>query len=432
MLLGKNYSLIVDPNGLGQGVKEAEKIIERIDKLKFSDPNITIIENALVWGIFPEKEIVFAKNNKSTSLKCKKLILSEGTYERPMPFPGWTLPGVYAAGGAQQLLQKFRVLPGSRVLLSGTGPFQLVVANQLIRAGVEVVAVLESASILNSFLKMRMKYIPSALRQFGLIKDGIVYLNGVRKAKVPYLRSHAIIEARGTDEVNTVIYAKLNGNWEPITGTEKEVVVDAVCLGYGFISSTRLSHLAGCKHSYDSILGCWIPKHNKHMETSVDGVFVAGDSAGVAGHLVAIEEGRLAGIRASFQLQAITQQEEKHRTSSIFKKLKSLRVFEGLLNEACAIRPGLYSRITDSTTLCRCEEITAGEIRKIKSLDRDIDLNEIKKITRAGMGYCQGRMCMSTIAAITSIDKKIQIENLGYFNYQEPTKPMRLGEMLRE
>lgn len=419
----------LDERCLDKNYFEGKQFINQIKNLS---PNITIIENALVWGIFPEKEIVFIKNNKSNSLKCKKLILAEGAYERSIPFPGWTLPGVYTTGGAQTLLQTYRVLPGSKVLLSGTGPIQLVLANQLVRAGVEVVAVLESASILDSVLKMKMKYMPSAIRQFDLIKDGIKYLKDLRKAKVPFLRSHAIIEVHGTDEVNTAIYAKLNSNWEPIPGTEKEVVVDAVCLGYGFISSTRLSNLSGCEHRYDSTLCCWIPKHNKHMETSVDGVFVAGDSAGVAGHLVAIEEGRLAGIRASRQLDAITQQEENRRISSILKKLKGLRGFEGVLNEACAIRPGLYSRITDDTTICRCEEVTAGEIRNISSFDRDIDLNEIKKITRAGMGYCQGRTCMSTIAAMVSIEKKIPIEEMGYLNYQEPTKPIRLGEMIRE
>jgi thioredoxin reductase len=422
----KNY---LDKKFLDKNYFEGKKFI---DQVKDASKNIKIIENALVWGIYPDNEVVFIKDNKSNSIKCKKLILAEGAYERSIPFPGWTLPGVYTTGGAQTILHTYRVVPGSKVLLSGTGPIQLVLANNLIRAGVEVVAVLESASVIDSFKNMKLKYIPSVVRQFDLIKDGLSYLNGIRKKTIPYLRSHAVIEARGTNKVNSAIYAQLDSNWKPIPGTEKEVFVDAICLGYGFISSTRLSHISGCEHEYDRTLGCFIPKHDNYMESSVSGVFVAGDSAGVAGHLVAIEEGHLAGIRACRQLDTINQKEEQRLTAPIFKKLKSLRCFEAALNEACAIRAGLYHRITDDTIVCRCEEITAGEIRNTVSFNRNIDVNELKKITRAGMGFCQGRSCGATIAALVALEKNIPIEEMGFINYQEPAKPIRWGDMVAE
>lgn len=404
-----------------------KKLISQLDN---SRNGVKVIQDATAWGILPGNEVLYTKDGKTHSIKYKKLILAEGAYERSLPFPGWTLPGVYLTGGAQSLLTTYQVAPGSKVLLSGTGPIQLVMANNLIRAGVEVVAVLEAASILDSVSNAKISLLSSAIRQMGLIKEGIQYLKGIYDKKIPFLRSHAIIEARGTDRVTSAVYAKLDSNWKPIPGTEKEVQIDAVCVGYGFISSTRLSRLCGCEHEYDRILGCYIPKHDEYMESSVSGVFVAGDSAGVAGHIVAIEEGRLAAIRACCQLDAVNRQTEKRLTDPIFKKLKSLRAFEDMLNKACSIKPGLYSRITDETIICRCEEITAGEIRNTVSINRNIDVNEIKKITRAGMGFCQGRSCSATIAALIALEKNIPVEEMGFITYQEPAKPIRWGEMV--
>jgi len=427
----------------GFKVKEASLDSKLLDKHYFTGKKlmaqlgdmgelIRVIQDALVWGIFPGNQVLFARDGKTHSVTFQKLILAEGAFERSLPFPGWTLPGIYTAGGAQTLLHTYQVAPGSRVLLSGTGPIQLVLANRLIQAGVEVVAVLEAASLIDSIQHTKLSLFPSAIRQFGLVKEGLGYLKGIYDKKIPLLRSHAIIEARGTNRVTSALYAKLDSNWKPLPGTEQEVHVDAVCLGYGFISSTRLSHICGCRHEYDRTLGCYVPQHDQYMESSVGGVFVAGDSAGVAGHLVAIDEGRLAAIRACSQLDAVSQKVEKACASPIFKRLKSLRAFEDTLNEVCAIRPGLYHRITDETIVCRCEEITAGEVRNTVSFNRNVDVNELKKITRAGMGFCQGRSCGSTISALVALEKKIPIEEMGFITYQEPAKPMRWGEMVME
>jgi len=413
----------LDRNYLDKDYLEGQKLIE--EAKEYGD-KIKILENSLVWGIFSNKKIAFIHNDKNETLQCQKLILAEGAIERPIPFPGWTLPGVFAAGGAQNILKTQRVLPGRRFLLAGTGPLQLVLANQLIKAGAEVVAVLEASSATG------LKHLSAFWKHLSFITEGLAYLHALRKAEVPFLRAHAIIEARGGDEVNEATYAKVDRNWEPILGTKKTVKVDSVCIGYGFISSTRLSHLCGCEHKYDQMLGCWIPKYDENMETSVEGVFVAGDCAGVAGHLVAMEEGRIAGISASQQLGKISKEVADFRSLPIVRNLKGLRRVESALNEMSTIRPGIYSRITDDTIVCRCEEVTAGEIRKIIPSDSNIDLNEIKRATRAGMGDCQGRMCMSTIAAIVSNEKRVPIEKLAYITYRPPIKPIPLGALLEQ
>ena len=409
---------VIDKGKLGKDYTQGKELIRELECYR---SKIELIENAPVWGIFADKEIAFLHDDKNEQLKPQKLILTEGAYDRPMPFPGWTLPGIFAAGGAQRMVKTERVLPGKRILLAGTGPLQLVLANQLLQAGAEVVSVLEAASVMAVG-----KYLPRFWGQWELLGDGLRYLWGLRSHNIPYLMSHAIIEARGEEEVKEAVYARVDRNGKPKPGTEKTVKVDTICLGYGLIPSARLSRLCGCEHNYDPWLGAWIPCHDENMETSLPGVFVAGDGAGIGGALVAMEEGRLAAIKACQQLGCITEEEAQRRSLPVFKKLRGLRRFESALNEIFSIRKGLFTRITDDTIICRCEEVTAGEIRQIIA-DGASGIPEIKRLTRAGMGNCQGRMCESTIAEMISMETKQPVEKMGWFSPRPPVKPYPLG-----
>lgn len=407
----------LDKKYLDREYQEAKSLIKEVENYK---GKIEKIVEAKVWGIFPNKEVVFILNEKNIKLKCRKLILSEGAYERPAPFPGWTLPGVYTAGGAQSLLKTQRVLPGKKFLLSGTGPLQLVLANQLVKVGAEVVAVLEASSQLN------FKHLAALGRNIPLMKEGLDYLKNLRNAKVPFLKGHTIVEALGSDELEAAVYAKVDRDWKPIPGTEKEVEIDTVCLGYGFVSSTWLTQYCGCEHKYNDTLGCWVPVCDEKMETSVRGVYAAGDCAGVTGHLAALEEGRIAGISVSRELEAISQEEANKRYRPLVKKLMRVRKFQSAMNQISKIRPGLYSRLTDDTIICRCEEVTLGKVKEMLRYEGNIDLNAVKRMTRTGMGNCQGRMCMTAIADVIAIEKQVPQKDLGFVTYRPPAMPIPL------
>lgn len=418
---------VTDENKLGTAYIRGTKLIR---ELEHYSQRIELIEDAPVWGIFADREVAFLNKGKNEELKPQKLILAEGAYDRPMPFPGWTLPGIFTAGGALRMVKTERVLPGERILLAGTGPLQLVLATQLVQAGAEVVSVLEAAPSTGVW-----KYLPRFWGQWELLRDGLHYLWQLRRGKIPYLMSHAIVAARGEQEVKEAVYARVDRDGKPVPGTEKIVEVDTICTGYGLIPSTRLSRLCGCEHKYEPCLGDWVPCHDENMETSLPGVFVAGDGAEIAGALVAMEEGRLAAIKASQQLGYITQEEAKHRSLPILKKLRGLRRFEFALNEIFSIRRGLFTRITDDTIVCRCEEITAGEIRQIIAdviANGTINIYEIKRLTRAGMGNCQGRMCESTIAQMISIETNQPVAGMGWLTPRPPVKPFPLGILAGE
>lgn len=412
--------VIRDVNQLGKDYIKGQKLLEDLDKYR---AGIEFLDNVIVWGAWEDKSLEIVYQGKTHTLKPQKLILAEGAYERPMPFPGWTLPGVYAAGGVQRMVKTQRVLPGKKFLLTGTGPLQLVVASQLIRSGAQVVGVLEAASSSGWW-----KRISKVWGQWELIKDGLEYLSELRKAKVPFLSPYGIVEAHGTDQVTGATYAKLDENWKPIAGTEKKVEVDSICVGYGFIPSTRLSGLCKCKLQYSHELGGLIPEHDMYMETSVPGVFIAGDGCGVAGAMVAVEEGRLCAIRACNQLGRIKEDKLKSLSEPILKKLKEIRKFRTVLDEVSAIRLGWFTRVRDDTIICRCEEVTAGEIRKAIA-DGAVQTNEMKGLLRTGMGYCQGRFCESSLHALIALETKRPIEELERWTLRPPIKPIRLGEL---
>ena len=187
-------------------------------------------------------------------MRAEALVLATGAYERSVPFPGWTLPGVYTAGGCQVLLKSQAVLPGKRVLVAGTGPLLLVVARQLARAGAQVVAVAEASSYTGLVLTPHLLW-----GHWGLLREGRGYLRELKKAGIPFLPRHTIIEARGEGQVREAVIARLDHAWRPLPGSERTLEVDTVAMGFGFIPNTELSRMAGCEHYYDARQGGWLP-----------------------------------------------------------------------------------------------------------------------------------------------------------------------------
>ena len=424
---GQIYRRLADPfvvtdiGHMGEDYAQGTRLIEELGKQETE-----FIDNAVVWGVFADKELAFMRQGKNETLKAQALIISEGAYDRSIPFPGWTLPGVMTAGAALRMVKTGRILPGKKILLSGTGPLQLALGAQLVRFGAEVTAVLEANSLLSL-----SKFLPRLFGQWKIFADGLRYFWELQKSKVQLLTSHAIVRAHGSEEVEEATYARLDKDWKPITGTEETVEVDTICSGYGLVPSIRISKLCGCAHHYIPHLGGWLPIHNDCMETSQPGVFVAGDCAGIEGALVAIEEGRLAAINACKSLGHISQKESRRLTKPMLKRLRGLRRFESALGEISAIRKGLFNRITDETVVCRCEEVTAGEIRKNVS-EGITEMSGVKRLTRTGMGLCQGRICEDSVAEILSMETGRPREEIGFFVERPPIRIIPLEILANE
>jgi NADPH-dependent 2,4-dienoyl-CoA reductase/sulfur reductase-like enzyme len=410
-----------DATVLGTDYVDGKSLLGQVGEL--SDA-IEIWNDALVWSVFESNQLAVARGDELVLLDAGAIIVATGAYERPVPVPGWTLPGVMTAGGAQVLLKNQRMRPGRRVLLAGTGPLQLVVANQMLDAGIEVVALAESASMLGAW-----RFLPGLLRQPGLIKQGLAYMYRLKRAGVQMLRSHVLRSIQGEREVKAVAVGAVDSRCSPVPGFEKTFEVDTVCIGYGLIPSVWLTSLLGCRHVYNPLVGGWVPYFDENMQTDQPGVFVAGDGAGIAGVLAAKMQGTLAGLYAAVHTGNISVDHAVQAGLPHLRQLESMAKFRRTMDRIYRIYPDLYANVTDDTIVCRCESITAGEIRQAIR-EGTLNLNDIKKRTRSGMGYCQGTNCQPAIAAILAREFGADPAMIKMVTTRPPARPIPLNLLM--
>jgi thioredoxin reductase/bacterioferritin-associated ferredoxin len=399
------------------------KINSYISQLNSS--NITILNNTLLWGIFEGSLpgtwclTLFGPNSPSR-LNTRAIIVAAGAFDRSIPFPGWDLPGVITTGAALTLVKNQMVLPGKKVILSGTGPLQLAAAAYLVQAGAEVVGVLESST--NLFWR-GIPHLPALWGQWDRAREGLGYIKTLASAGVPYHLGSAIIAAHGKNQVSEVITAKLDGTGKPIPNSETTHDVDSVIVGYNLTPNTEIFRLLECQMEYSALKGGFIPTRNNEMETSQSGIFAAGDCAGIGGAEMAMMEGRLAGLSAARKLGLTLKEENLKKISEVRKALKRENRFAELLGDLFSPKSGMYSIARDETIICRCEEITLGQIREAIALGAQT-VGDIKNIVRTGMGNCQGRTCGSLVANIMAIETGKKLNDVKYFNIRPPVHPV--------
>jgi NADPH-dependent 2,4-dienoyl-CoA reductase/sulfur reductase-like enzyme len=417
-------------NAAGLHQSEGAALLQRLDAA-----NIQLLTDTVVWGAFPAPDhpggwlLTLYGPAAPPRLQARALILATGTYDRPVPLPGWTLPGVMTAGAAQTLLKHQRILAGRRILLSGSGPPQLAVAAQLVDAGAEVVAVLEVASV---SIGQGIQSLPALWGQWTRLREGWTYWRTLRRAGVSLRTGWSVIEIRGKDAVEEAVIARLDGNWRPVPGSEQTVRVDTLLLGYGFTPATQLSRLLGCDHDFRPAWGGWVPRRDDNLQTTCPGVYAVGDGAGVGGAALARIEGRIAGLAAARQVGRLNGPAAEAALARLQPALACERRFAAMLSGLFRPAPGLYQLASDETIICRCEEVRLAEIRAaVQSGARTV--NEVKGLTRCGMGNCQGRICGELVARAIAAEAGLpgsdseRIEAAGVFTVRPPVHPLPLA-----
>ncbi|PKO08596.1 MAG: hypothetical protein CVU40_14965 [Chloroflexi bacterium HGW-Chloroflexi-2] len=388
-------------------------------------PSLKIL-NCLVWGLFQEEDgswlVALYGENAPKYVRAKNLILSTGSYDTPVAFPGWTLPGVVTSGGTLVLLKNQRVAPGKRALISGTGPLLFSVAAHLIEAGVEVVALCE----VNHILPHGIKHAFTMLKQWDRLTEGAKYMKTILGVKTPYKIGWSVVEARGQDAVEQAIIAKMDKFGHPIPGTQKVFDVDLVVSGFTLTPNTGLPRMIDCEMSYQAGKGGWIPVRDADFQTSIPHVYVVGDGAGVGGAENARLEGKIAGTSVAKNTGFLSLSREKQIRQEIQSDLHQQHRFGDLLSDLFTPPAGLVSLLKDDTIICRCEEITLGEIKDAIQMGAR-SIGEVKMLTRTGMGNCQGRMCEHTVAAIIAdqlAGEGVTREDVGYYSIRPPLHPL--------
>ncbi len=400
---------------------------------KAAAAGVKFLAQTTVWGAFEGNRLTFYDDIslRTGEIQAKAIILAPGTYERVAAFPGWTLPGVMTTGAAQTLLKEQRILPGQQIVLAGTGPLQLIVAAALVEAGANVVAVLEGASLAGKTMRRPLQSLSALRGQRNRLGEGWQSWRALRKAGVPYLSGWGVIAADGESNVEGARIAKLDENWRPIPGTERRLSCDTLCLNYGFTPATELSHLLGLRREWRPEQGGFVPLRDAQMQSSVPGIFVVGDGAGVGGAGLAMLEGEIAGLTAAMQVRGKTALAVSQRIEALDPALHRERRFQKLYGQLFTPAPGLGELAAPDTLICRCESVSKGDISQAIQDGADT-LYIVKGLTRCGMGNCQGRVCGPLAAAIVAKEMGQSPEEVGQFRPRVPLFPLPLSALADE
>jgi hydrogen cyanide synthase HcnB len=243
--------------------------------------------------------------------------------------------------------------------------------------------------------------------------------------RTPVWTRTGLVRIEGEREVERAVLARLDGDWRPVAGTERRLDVDTVILGYGLVPSPELADLAGCALAYDAGRGGWIPAADRErlMATSVPGVFVAGDGAGIGGADVAEQEGRLAGLGAALHVGRLDPERARARAVPALRALRRFTRFRRTLGRVLAPRPGFYDLVTDDTVVCRCEEVSGADVRAAIA-EGAHGVAEVRGVTRAGMGLCQGRFCVATVCGLLGRWARMTPEAAGRLPPRLPARPV--------
>ena len=409
---------------------------------KAEEAGVDIQLGTCVWGAFRNSEtsrvldgpqIGLADDERSWMMKYDRLIVAAGSRDLGIGFAGWNLAGAMGANGAHSLISRYQALSSQRMVVLGTGNLGLNTAKMALDNGIEVAAVVDVS--------------PS-------VRGDEAIITALQDEGVELYTSHTVKEAVGRNgEIESVVLVEIDDNNEPVAGTEKIISADTVCLAIGLVPNVELLSLLDCDLTFKSELGGYVPNHDDSMRTSVDNVFVAGDAAGFHDAMImdpeiARNQGRLAGLAVAASLGAIDEAEAHARRSDIQAK----NVTKKLSEVHTGWKKWLQSLVNAGgldVFACQCEEVTHAEIiglqpprylewgseqmsrRSLQTQleDNPVNPNQIKRLTRAGTGLCQGRHCREQVALLLAEESNTDIAEMPLMTYRPPVRPLPLNVM---
>ena len=380
-------------------------------------PTVRHWDRTTVWEVTRDRRLFLSRHGKATMLSADHIILATGATERPMPFPGWTLPGVMTAGAAQILLKTAGVVPAGAVVLAGAGPLLLLVANQLLRAGVDLAAIVETAP--RSARWRALRHLPAALAAPTYLAKGLSMLQAIRARRVPFHSAARALQAVGQDQVTALRFSTPTG--------VKEVACDTLLIHAGVVPNVQITRSLDLPHDWDALQRCWRPRVADTGATDLSGIAVAGDGGGIGGARAAEHQGRIAGYQVAFELGAMVGGDAAAEIEAEQRRCRRHLAIRPFLDTLYGPGPELLCP-PDDAIVCRCETVMAAEIRGFARLGC-LGPNQTKAFSRCGMGPCQGRMCGLTVSELIAETHGMAVEEVGYYGLRPPIKPVTLGEV---
>lgn len=384
----------------------------------FRSCGATYEPNTQVWQIEPGWNVYMSRGQQAECVQAANVVLATGAQERPNPFPGWTLPGVMTVGSAQILLKNAREVPDEPVWIAGSGPLVLYYMIQLLRAGGTIAGWLDTAP--SAGWRHALPYVWQASRAWKDLLKGFGWMRQLHRADFPIIRRVSSLRAEGGQRLQHIVY-------ETSDGRTQRVEASLLLTHEGVVPSIHITQALDCAHEwrYDQV--CLAPKVDEWGQTSKSGIFVAGDGAGIGGAKVACIRGEISGIGIAVRAGKLTTEDGQRLVRPLRRQLGTEMAIRPMLDAMYPPRAEVFTP-SDDTVVCRCEEVTAGQIRNAAKVG-GADPNQIKALTRAGMGPCQGRQCGYTVAHILSGTSEQPIEKIGFYRIRPPYKQLTLGEL---
>jgi len=350
---------------------------------------------------------------------ARALILATGAMERPLPFPGWTLPGVLGVGALQAALKTGGLVPNDGLVLAGQGPLLLLYLEQLLVAGGRVAAILDTTPPGRS-LTEAARLLPAALAADpAIVARGTLLMARRLASGIPLHRGVLRMSAEGTDRVTSVRFADAGG--------EHVLPCAVLAVHDGVIPNTQVTRMLRLDHEWRDAARCFAPVTDAHGRSSRAGVWVAGDGAGIEGAAAAVAAGRLAALDAARAIGRLDAAGFRAGAAQPLKRRAAARAVRRFLDALDPPRDPV-AWLADDTVVCRCEEITAGEIRAAIA-GGAAGPNRVKTATRCGMGACQGRMCGPVLTQLVARATGRAESLVGALRIRPPLKPVPMAAL---
>jgi NADPH-dependent 2,4-dienoyl-CoA reductase/sulfur reductase-like enzyme len=394
----------------GTEAGRAQSLHESFDALR---DKIDYLPETLAWNI-ADKRLHVVRNERASALLYDALVICSGATDRLMPVKGWHYAGTYSLGASQIALKAQACAIGRQIVFLGTGPLLYLVASQYIKAGATVAAVLDTSPLMR-----RVAALPKLLARPSVLLNGLGLVAGIKRAGVPVLTGVTPLEITGSAEngVHAVVVRDGRGN-------VRSFDCDAVAMGYHLRPETQLADLARCAFRFDQETRQWLPEVGEDGRTTVPGVYLAGDGMRALGADAAEIGGRLAAMAVlkDFKLKVSEDELQKLRAEQA-----SMERFRRGLAQAFPWPAQQAAQLPDDAIVCRCEAITAGELRRVVCEMGAQEANRAKAFSRVGMGRCQGRYCGHAGAEVIAHAAGVPVEQVGRLRGQAPVKPLSIA-----
>ena len=394
----------------GTEAGRAQALHESFDALR---GKVDYLPETLAWNI-AESKLHVVSNERSKALPYDALVICSGATDRLMPLKGWHYAGTYSLGASQIALKAQACAIGRQIVFLGTGPLLYLVASQYLKAGANVVAVLDTSPVMR-----RVAALPKLLARPAVLLNGLRLVASIKRAGVPVMTGITPIEITGSPE--TGVQGVVCRDASERTHTFE---CDAVAMGYHLRSETQLADLARCAFRFDQETRQWLPEVGEDGRTSVPGVYLAGDGMRVLGADAAEIGGRLAAMAVLKDLRLNVSEDELQRLRA---RQAGMERFRQGLAQAFPWPVQQAAQLPDEAIVCRCEAITAGELRRVVCEMGAREANRAKAFSRVGMGRCQGRYCAHAGAEVIAHAAGIPVEQVGRLRGQAPVKPLAIA-----